>query len=122
MTDEESAVEDAVVLATIYQEPASLTVSPNTKSLAVGGTATLSAAIQDANGHDIGLAEGDKGGLVVYWATSDSAVATVAGADGRPDRNIGATATVTAVAAGTATITGRWGSSITGTATITVTE
>ena len=120
--DEESEIEDAVVLGTIYQKPASLTVSPNTESLAVDGTATLSAAIQDANGHDIRLAGGGKGGLVVYWETSDSAVATVAGADGRPDLNIGATATVTAVAAGSATITGRWGSSITGTATITVTE
>ena len=55
-TDDESAVEDAVILVTIYQEPASLTVSPDTVSLAVDGTATLSAAIQDANGHDIGLA------------------------------------------------------------------
>ena len=121
-TDDESAVEDAVILVTIYQEPASLTVSPDTVSLAVDGTATLSAAIQDANGHDIGLAEGNKGGLLVRWATSDSAVATVAGADDRFDGNIGATATVTAVASGSATITGRWGSTITGTATITVTE
>ena len=120
--DEESEIEDAVVLGTIYQKPASLTVSPNTKSLAVGGTATLSAAIQDANGHDIGLAGGDKGGLVVYWATSDSEVATVEGVDASETDNTGATATVTAVAAGSATITGRWSSSISGTATITVTE
>ena len=88
----------------------------------MGGTATLSAAIQDANGHDIGLAGGDKGGLVVYWATSDSEVATVVGANVDRPGNRGATATVTAVAAGSATITGRWGSSISGTATITVTE
>ena len=123
-TDEESAVEDAVVLGTIYQKPASLTVSPDTVSLAVDGTATLSAAIQDANGHDIRLAGGGKGGLVVHWATSDSEVATVEGegVDASGTDNTGATATVTAVASGSATITGRWGSTITGTATITVTE
>ena len=124
-TDEETdedEIEDAVVLATIYQKPASLTVSPNTSSLAEDGTATLSAAIQDANGHDIGLAGGGKGGLVVYWESSDSAVATVEGVDATETDNRGATATVTAVAAGSATITGRWASSVSGTATITVTE
>ena len=121
--DEEPAIADAVVLVTIYQEPASLTVSPDTASLAVDGTATLSAAIQDANGNDIRLAGGGQGGLVVYWETSDSAVATVEGVDATETGNNGATATVTGVAAGSATITGRWGGiSVTGTATVTVTE
>ena len=78
----------------------------------------------DANGHEIRLAEGNKGGLVVYWETSDSDVATVDGADDHhPERNTGATATVTAAAAGTATITGRHRhGDVTGTATITVTD
>ena len=121
--DEEPAIADAVLLVKIYQKPASLTVSPDTVSLAVDGTATLSAAIQDANGHDIRLAGGGHGGLVVYWETSDSAVATVEGVDATETDNYGATATVTGVAAGSATITGRrGGSSVTGTATVTVTE
>ena len=115
-------VEPAFVLVRVYQVPKSLTLSPDSASLAVGETATLRASVMDANGHDIRLAEGLKGGLVVYWETSDPDVATVDGADGHPDRNTGATATVTAVAAGTATITGRHGGDVTGTATITVTE
>ena len=115
-------VASAILLVNVNQNPSTLTVSPDSASLQVDGTATLRASVMDANGYDIPLAEGDKGGLVVYWATSDSAVATVDGAGDHADRNTGATATVTAVAAGTATITGRWGSSITGTATITVTD
>ena len=120
--DEEQTVEDAVVLVTIYQKPASLTISPDSVNLAVDGTATLRAAIADANGNDIQLAEGDKGGLVVYWETSDSDIATVEGATASATANTGATATVTAAGAGSATITGRWGSSVSGTASVTVTE
>ena len=116
-----SGVESAIVRVTVYQVAASLTISPDSATLAVGATATLRASVMDANGHDIPLAEGGKGGLVVYWETSDSDVATVDGADDRADRNTGATATVTAAAAGTATITGRHGSDVIGTATITVT-
>ena len=112
----------AILLVTVHKEPKFLTVSPSSKSLAAGETATLSATITDANGHDIALASGNQGGLVVYWETSDSAVATVVGADGA-NAETGATATVTAVAAGTATITGRWGGRrVTGTATVTVTD
>ena len=114
-------VESAIVLVRVYQVAASLTISPDSVSLAVDETATLRASVMDANGHDIPLAEGGKGGLVVYWETSDSDVATVDGADKHADRNTGATATVTAAAAGTATITGRHGSDVIGTATITVT-
>ena len=108
----------------VSQTPASLTLSPSSKSLTVGGTVTLSATIQDANSNDIQLSEGGGSGLVVYWETSDVTVATVAGVDADEDGNTGSTATVTAVAAGTATITCRWGGSsgIRGTATITVTE
>ena len=124
LADEEPEIADAVLLVTIYQKPASLTVSPDAVSLAVDGTATLSAAIQDANGNDIGLAGGDQGGLVVHWETSDSAVATVEGADATGTDNTGATATVSGVAAGSATITGGWWGAVrvSGTATVTVTE
>ena len=115
-------VESAIVLVRVYQVPASLTISPDSVSLAVDETATLRASVMDANGHDITVAEGDKGGLVVYWETSDSDVATVVGANVNRPGNRGATATVTAVAAGTATITGRNSYDVTGTATITVTD
>lgn len=68
------------MLVTVYQIPASLELSPESVSLATGETATLSARIMDANGHDIQLAdeEANRGGLVMDWATSDSEVATVA--------------------------------------------
>ena len=102
----------------LFQDPSTLEVSPNSVNLAVGGTATLSATIKDANGHSIQVDQGDgRGGFVVYWETGDSAVATVDGATA----SIGGTTTVTGVAAGTATITGGWnGFSISGTATVTV--
>ena len=106
----------ATLSVSVSQKPASLTLSPSSKSLTVGGTVSLSATIKDANDNDI------QAGLVVYWETSDATVATVAGVDADEDGNTGSTATVTAVAAGSATITGRWGSSIRGTATITVTD
>ena len=112
----------AILLVTVYQEPKFLTVSPSSTSLEIGETATLSAAITDANGHSIGIASGDQGGLVVYWETSDSEVATIDGADNREGEETGATVTVTPVKAGTVTITGRWGSTVTGTATVTVTD
>ena len=73
-------VEPALVLVRVYQVAKSLTLSPDSASLAVDGTATLRASVMDANGHDIRLAEGLKGGLVVYWETSDPDVATVDGA------------------------------------------
>ena len=115
-------VQSAVLLVKVYQVPASLTLSPSSKSLTVGGTVTLSAAIQDANGYDMKVDVGD-GGLVVYWETGDATVATVDGVT-KNDRvgNTGGTATVTAVAAGIITITGRHSGDIIGTATITVTE
>ena len=113
-------VEPAILLVTVYQVPVTLELSPDSVSLEVGGTATLSARLMDANGHDLPLAVGGQGGKVVYWATGAAEVATVVGADVyNPDR--GATATVTAVAAGTATITGTHGYSVSGTATVTVT-
>ena len=114
----------ATLLVKAFQQPASLELSSSSVDLTVGGTTTLSATIRDANGHETGVDQGDgRGGLAVYWETSNSAVATVDGVTKREDRNTGGTATVTAVAAGTATITGRWGGrSVVGTATVTVTS
>ena len=119
-------VESALLLVKVYQKPASVTVSPDSVNLEADQTATLAAVVLDANGHSIPLADSERGGLVVYWATSDAEVATIAGADSTllniSSDETGATATATAVAAGSATITARWGSSISGTATITVTD
>ena len=117
-------VEPAILPVTVYKKPATLEVSPSSASLAVDGTATLRAALKDANGHSIHVDQGDgRGGNVVYWETSDSAVATVEGSTASGGHNTGASATVTAVGAGTATITGRHGGNrVTGTATVTVTD
>ena len=115
-------VEPAIVLVRVYQVPDSLTLSPDSASLAVGETATLRASVMDANGHEIRRGRGRQGrtGGVLgdeRFGRGDG------GRRGRhPDRNTGATATVTAAAAGTATITGRHGGDVTGTATITVTD
>ena len=125
VTIRSDGAKSAVLLLTVYQNPASLTLSPNSADLTVGGKVTLSAAIQDANGYDAGRVDiGDaQGGLVVYWETSDATVATVDGVTKNEERNTGGTATVTAMAAGIATITGRHPQGdIIGTATITVTE
>ena len=94
---------------TVKQNPHSLEVSPDSASLAVGGTATLTSRVKDSNGHDIQLASGDQEGLVVSWATSNPGVATVDGADGSTEAETGASATVAAVAAGMATIHGALG-------------
>ena len=109
---------------TVTQKPASLEVSPDSASLAVGGTSKLTAKIKDSNGHSTQLASGDQEGLVVSWTTSNSAVVSVDGADDSTQGETGATATVTGVAAGNATITASWGTGsarVTDTATVTVT-
>ena len=108
-----TGAKSATLQVTAYQKATSLEVSPNSVSLEVDETDTLSATIKDANGHAIE-------GLTVYWTTSDSDVATVQGAD--DGGATGATATVTAAATGTATITARHAVEITGTATVTVTS
>ena len=99
-------VESATVPVTVFQEPATLVVAPDSVNLTVGDTATLGARVFDANEHDIQLAGGGQRGRVVYWTTDDAEVATVAGEEVDRPGNRGATATVTAAAAGTATITG----------------
>ena len=82
----------------------SITVSPSTATLAVGSTATLTAALTGSNGQPFGSA-------TVTWTSETPAVATVAGN--------GSSATVTAVAAGTATLRASSGA-VSGTATVTV--
>ena len=110
----------ATLLVRVSQQPASVKVSPSSASLAPGETEAMSVQVMDANGHDIAVA--GTSGRVVYWETSNSAVATVAGERRRDGYETGATATVTAVTAGTATITARpGGETVEGTATITVT-
>ncbi len=112
----------AILNVIAIQDPVSLKLSPSSVSLAIRETATLRAQMMDANGHDIVLANNNQGGLVVYWRTSDPAVATVKGNfDFVPEGEAGDTATVTAVGAGTATVKGShriWKD----TATVTVTD
>ncbi|MGK2962004.1 MAG: Ig-like domain-containing protein [Gemmatimonadaceae bacterium] len=90
---------------TITQPPApvsSVTVSPSTGSIAVGGTQQFSATLKDANGNTLT-------GRAVVWSSSSSGIATVNSATG----------VATGVAVGTATITAT-SEGKTGTATITV--
>jgi uncharacterized protein YjdB len=82
---------------------ASVSVSPSTASLTVGGTSTLSATLRDASGNTLS-------GRIVGWSTSDQAVATVS-----------QSGVVTGVAAGSTTITAT-SEGQTGTASITVTS
>lgn len=83
-------------------DPTSLTVTPDTATLAVAGTQQLAAAevLADDSDHDVTA--------LVAWSTSDAAVATVSAAG-----------MVTAVAAGTATITASY-DGLTDTCTVTV--
>lgn len=59
--------------------PTTLTVTPVNLNLDIGDTQTLQATLTDANGNEFQLADGNRGGMVVNWETSDSAVATVEG-------------------------------------------
>ena len=116
-------VESALIFLVVNQIPATGTLAPDSADLEVGETVSLSGGLKDANGNDIAVATGICGGLALYWSTSDSAVATVDGENRLGGGNTGGTAEVTAVAAGTATVTARWaGNDVTGTATITVTD
>lgn len=81
----------------------SVSVSPATLSLVSGKSATLAATVKDANGVLIGNAQ-------LTWTTSKSSVATV-----------NSNGVVTAVAAGTASITASTGG-VTGSAAVTVTS
>ena len=128
-------LEPALFLVNVLQKEASIELAPSSNNLHVDGTATLSASVKDANGHSIPIWNGATSGLVtVFWSTSDLGVATVTGSaysttttssgETRID-NEGATATVTGIAAGNATITGSVTSGaqdIISTATVTVTD
>jgi len=81
---------------------ASVSVAPGTASLPVGGTQQLAATLKDASGNVLT-------GRSVAWTSSNAAVATMGGSG-----------LVTAIAAGSATITAASGGK-SGTATITVT-
>ncbi len=112
--------EQALIVVTVVQIPSSLEVSPSSQSLSVGGTVTLSATVEDANGHSMPVAEGIQGGLAVRWSTSDPDVATVTGSSILSDNTYGGTATAKGIKSGTATITGRVYNGVIGTAAITV--
>ena len=123
ITISSTGVDPAILGVRVYMKPASVVVAPSSAALQIDGTTTLTATVEDANGNSIHVNQGDgRGGLVVYWETSDSTVATVEGSDADASNNVGATATVTGIAAGSTTITGKWRSSVTGTSTVTVTE
>ncbi len=91
-----------VAVAVVPVAVASVAVLPSTATLSVGGTVVLQAVASDAEGHPIS-------GRPVVWASSAPQVAT-----------IDTSGTVTAVSAGTATVTGTSGGK-TASATITVT-
>ena len=97
----------------VTQVPTTFTVTPDSLNLVAGEIATLQATMTDANGYEIYMADAEHGGTMVTWETSDSAVATLEGPldwldNGQASgRAYGANASVTAVAAGSATITAR---------------
>ena len=98
----ESELSDPIKVKTNYSDPTAVDISPKTNNLEVGATRNLSAAVTP-----------DTAKQTVTWTSSDPQVATV-------DSN----GKVTAVAAGTATITATSTekTSIKGTATVNVTE
>lgn len=101
-----ATVEGVDGLATVVVNPApvaSVTVSPSSRTLTVGQTATLSATALDAAGNVIA-------GAPITWSSTNTAVATVSSGG-----------VVSAVAAGSATILATSGTAV-GTAAITVTN
>ena len=102
--------ESVDVPISVRQVPTTLTVTPDVLTLDAGQTATLQAALSDANGYEIQVDDGVRGGAVVFWESSYSAIATVEGVgrDYYNGKESGATADVTAVGEGTVTITANW--------------
>ena len=101
--------ESVNVPISVGQVPTTLTVTPGVLTLDAGETVTLQAALSDANGYEIQVHDGVRGGAVVNWESSDSAIATVEGVGGVYNgKESGATADVTAVGEGTVTITANW--------------
>ena len=78
------------VRVTVDQALSSVTVSPGTLSLQVGGTATLAATVKDAGGSAVT-------GASMSWSTGSGGIASVSGT--------GSSATVSAVAAGSTNVT-----------------
>ena len=112
--------ESAILPVSVVVRPATAYISPDSIGLTVSETFKVHATLTDANGDSLRLHDGSRGGFVVYWESSDTAVATVTGVTSRRDHNTGATATVTAKSPGSAAITVSWGDRITGTAKVTV--
>ena len=110
------------LLVYVDQVPTTLTVTPDSLSLDEGETATLRAAMTDANGHAVRVGDVGQGGMLVRWETSDSAVATVEGSlQDYYGYEAGGTATVTAIGEGAVTITASWlglTATVTGTTTM----
>jgi uncharacterized protein YjdB len=96
---------DATLTVTAAPTIATVTVSPPSASVVVGGDATFSAQVFDADGNLVV-------GATVTWVSSDDAVATVAGGVAHGVAS-GGPVTITATADGT---------SVSGTASLTVTE
>ncbi|WP_205948523.1 Ig-like domain-containing protein [Pueribacillus theae] len=98
----ESELSDPIRVKTTYSEPTAVDISPKTNNLEVGATRNLSAAVTPATARQ-----------TVTWSSSDTKIATI-DANGK----------VTAVAAGTATVTAASTekTSIKGTSTVNVTE
>ena len=91
----------AVTVGATQPGATSVTVTPGSLSLAVGGTRTLNATVRDGAGSVVG-------GATVEWKSSNAAVATVS-----------ASGVVTAVAIGSATITATSGG-VSGTTSVSV--
>jgi len=88
--------------ATVQQVATALAVSPPAISIPAGSSTTLSATLNDANGHSIA-------GMSVAWASGDQGIATVDGSGA-----------VTGLTAGSTTVTASSGN-LSDAATITVT-
>ncbi len=93
---------------------ASMAVSPQTATLAVGGTQVFTATAQDQNGAVMA-------GIAIAFTISNTAVGNVAPAIATTDANGIATTTFTASSAGSATVTAANGA-INGTAIVTVSD
>ncbi|WP_339161800.1 Ig-like domain-containing protein [Siminovitchia sp. FSL W7-1587] len=97
----ESELSDPIKVTTNYSDPTAIEVSPKTNNLEVGGTRNLSATVSPSTAKQ-----------TVTWTSSDTKIATI-------DNN----GKVTAIAAGTATITASSTekSTVKGTASVNVT-
>jgi len=92
----------------------SITVSPSTATLYVGGTKQFTAIAKDQSGKPMA-------GITIVWTSSDTTVGTVSPASATTDSNGKATTTFTAKSAGSTTIKAEnLTTGVNGTATVTV--